>query len=300
MTSIDEDQKPSLLIVGARGFVGSAVTRLAKNGHRVIRADRSRLSDETDLALDVTNEAEVQCVLRDLRPDRVVLLAAISDIDRCEREPERAWAINLRGPEHVANACAQIGARLLFTSSGAVFDGTRIGYVESDPVSPVSVYAQTKTAAEKVVMSLIPSGVVVRVSLVLGRAMRAGTNSLVDSLALKWSRGETVHASAREWRNPIDAATLATWILELIGNPGAHGIVHTGALEAASRLEIASALAEKMGIDPSLVKPEAAPPAGRAHRGPHQHLISTRLSQLCVTPAPSLETVFKRSLHVIA
>jgi dTDP-4-dehydrorhamnose reductase len=300
MVPISENNKPGLLILGARGFVGSVVSNLARDSHRVIRADRNRVSDETNAVVDITDPSQVNGVLHEIRPDRVVLLAAISDIDLCERKPEQAWAINLRGVENVANVCAQIGARLLFTSTGAVFDGRKIGYVESDSVSPVSVYSQTKAAAESAVLSLLPSGIVLRVSLVLGRTQQGETNSVVDSLARRWSRGEVVRAPVYEWRNPIDVSTLANWILELIANPDANGIVHTGTLEAVSRFEIATALAARLGFAPSLVVPETEPPAGRAHRGAHQHLLSTRLSRLCVTPTPSVETVFERSIHAVA
>jgi dTDP-4-dehydrorhamnose reductase len=295
-----DSNKPSLLILGARGFVGSAVAAAARDSHRVIRADRSRRSNETDAVVDVTNASEVNAALREVRPDRVLLLSAISDIDLCEREPERAWATNLRGAEYVANVCAQIGAGLLFTSTGAVFDGTQIGYVESDPVSPVSVYSQTKAAAESVVLALLPAATVLRVSLVLGRARRTESNSLVDSLVRRWSRGETFRAFVSEWRNPIDVSTLAVWILELFENPEAYGIVHTGCLQAVSRFEIATALAASLGVDPALVQPETETPAGRAHRGAHQLLLSTRLSLLCRTPAPSIDIVIKRCLHAVA
>ncbi len=300
MAHMGADNKPALLILGARGFLGSTVSAMAGESHRLIRADHNRLGEETDEVVDITDGSQVNSVLRKLRPDHVLLLSAISDIDRCERAPERAWAVNLHGVENVANACAQTGSRLLFTSTGAVFDGTKIGYAESDPVSPVSIYAQTKAAAESVVSGLAPSGIIARVSLVLGRSARPGRDSLVDALARRWSQGETVRASMKEWRNPIDVFTIATWILELFANPRAQGIVHTGALEAASRYQIATALAGRLGVDLSLVEPDVEPAPGRAHRGPHQHLICNRLPLLCATPVPTIDAVFERSLNATA
>jgi dTDP-4-dehydrorhamnose reductase len=300
MAQSGEDNKPALLILGARGFLGSAVSVAAGGSHRIIRADRNRLSQDTDVLVDIADRTQVNSALRKLRPDCVLLLAAISDVDRCEREPEHAWAVNLHGVENVANACAQTGSRLLFTSTGAVFDGRKIGYVESDPVSPVSVYAQTKAAAESVAMDLVPSALVVRASLVLGRCARPATNALVESLRRRWERGEKVRASVNEWRNPVDVRTLATWIMELFANPKARGIVHTGGLQAVSRYEIATALAARLGVDRWLVEPEVESPPGRAHRGPHQHLICNRLPLLCATPIPAIETVFERSLRATA
>ncbi len=300
MRQILQADHPRLLILGARGFLGSAISSLAASSHNLLRADRSRTGPETDLVVDITDQHQVEIVLRDQRPDQVLLLSAISDIDRCEREPEQAIAINLHGPEHVANTCAQMGARLLFTSTGAVFDGKKIGYRESDPVSPLSVYAKTKADAEQAILAIMPTAIVVRVSLVLGRAARAGTNSLVDSLIRRWSAGEVVRAATHEFRNPIDALTLSTWFLELFANPNAAGILHTGASEAASRYQIASALATQLGIPPALVAPEDQPPPGRAPRGAHQHLLSTRLQQFCNTPIPDFQAVIQRSLHEFA
>ena len=291
---------PRLLILGARGFLGSAVSSLAASSHNLLRADRTCTGPETDFVVDITDQLQVGIVLREQRPDQVLLLSAISDIDRCEREPEQAIAINLRGAEHVANACARIGARLLFTSTGAVFDGKKIGYHESDPVSPLSVYGKTKADAEQSILALIPSAIIVRVSLVLGRAARAGTNSLVDSLIRRWSDGVVVRAATHEYRNPIDALTLSTWFLELFANPNAAGILHTGASEAASRYEIASALAKQLSVPSALVAPEDQPPPGRAPRGAHQHLLSSRLQQFCNTPIPDFQKAIQRSLHEFA
>lgn len=292
--------KPRLLILGARGFLGSAVSSVAASSHHLLRADRTRAGAETDLVVDITNQNQVGTVLREHRPELVLLLAAISDIDRCEREPEQAIAINLHGAAHVANACAQIGARLLFTSTGAVFDGKKIGYLESDPVSPLSVYSKSKADAEQAILALLPSAIVVRVSLVLGRAARAGTNSLVNTLIRRWSAGEVVRAATHEFRNPIDALTLSTWFLELFENPIAAGILHAGATEAASRFDIASALARQLGIAPELVEVELQAPPGRAPRGAHQHLLSTRLQHFCNTPIPDFQAVIQRSLHEFA
>ncbi|WP_158750380.1 sugar nucleotide-binding protein [Acidobacterium sp. S8] len=106
-------------MIGARGFLGSFITR-SSSRYQVVRADRTRESGETDLVVDVAEAASVRAAIDEVQPDAVLLLAAISDIDRCQREPELATAVNLHGAEHIANACACNGARLLFTSTGAV------------------------------------------------------------------------------------------------------------------------------------------------------------------------------------
>jgi len=295
--------KPRLLIIGARGFVGTHVARAALRHYDVIRADRSRINDDTGAipgaVIDIAEQSTINQAFADLRPDAVLLLAAISDIDRCQIDRQLALAVNLHGAEAVANACARAHVKLLFTSTGAVFDGLKHGYSEEDPVSPVSFYGETKARAESAIAALLPSAIIVRLSLVLGFANKPGTNSLLDSLIRRWSTGEVISASTIESRNPIDASTLSQWLLELLaGNQS--GIFHTGSTDAMSRYELAKAIAGELGVSSALVQPEHHPPAGRAPRGPDHLLLTQKIAKACPTQPPSCAQVIERSLHGVA
>lgn len=291
---------PKLLVIGARGFLGTFIASRASKRYQVFQGDRSRESDRTDFVIDITDPISVKAAVTECRPDAVILLAAISDIDRCQREPQRAVEVNLHGPENVANACARAGARLLFTSTGAVFDGQKHGYREEDEVSPVSVYGETKAHAEVIVKSLLPSSVIVRVSLVLGRTGRAGTNSLIDNMIRRWQAGEPLSASLVESRNPIDAPTLSQWFLELLENDGNAGIFHTGASDAMTRYELASAIARRLAIPSDLVVEEIQPAVGRAPRGIDHFLCIDKINSKCATQAPNCQEVIERSLNEVA
>ena len=291
---------PRLLIIGARGFLGSFIASRGSVRYQIVRADRSHVSDETDVVVDVTDAASVWRAVDAVRPDAVVLLAAISDIDRCQREPETAVSVNLHGAQHVADACVRAGARLLFTSTGAVFDGRKKGYSEEDAVSPLSIYGETKARAEAIVQALMPSAVILRLSLVLGRAGKAGTNSLLDSMIQRWNSGGVVSASPVESRNPIDAGTLCQWALELLSNEQLCGIFHAGATNAMTRYELARAIAGQLHIPEQYVKQDLVMPAGRAPRGEHHLLITSKISRACATQAPSCVEVIERSLNEVA
>ena len=139
-----------LLIIGASGFLGQHIARKAASAFDVFEADIATPPGEHGLTMDITSDVSVNAGFERVAPDVAILLAAISDIDECERRPEPARAVNVRGAEHVADACAHSGARLVFTSSAAVFDGTQHGYNESDPPTPLSVYGSTKALAEEI------------------------------------------------------------------------------------------------------------------------------------------------------
>jgi dTDP-4-dehydrorhamnose reductase len=241
----------------------------------------------------VKQDASVKAAFQMTKPDVVLLFAAMSDIDRCEQSPEEAFAVNVRGAEHVANACVRANARLLFTSSAAVFDGTKHGYCEDSAPNPVSVYGKTKAQAETVVQALASSGIVVRIALALGFAGRAGTNALLDNLAKRWAAGEAVALPTFEYRNPIDGCTFSRFILELLNKLEACGIFHVGSTEPISRYELGLKLATRMGYS-GLVRPQWEPTRGRAPRGPDHFLLTDKIRAVCTTTIPTYEQVIER------
>jgi dTDP-4-dehydrorhamnose reductase len=282
-----------LLIFGARGFIGGWLASTAQRFFEVIPAD-------LDGRVDIVDREACRRVFDAVRPDIVYLLAAISDIDRCEREPRLAEAVNVEGPENIACECLRTGARLLFTSSGAVFDGSAPGYVETDPVSPVSVYGRTKACAESVVADLLPDAVIVRLSLVLGLAPQGGTNALVNKLLASWEARRVVPTPVSEYRNAIDAPTLANFLLELVADDRAAGIYHAGSANSLSRFEIARRLAAAFGYPADLVEPQINPPEGRAPRGRCEFLRTEKLAAICRTPIPTCEEAIERCAHATA
>jgi dTDP-4-dehydrorhamnose reductase len=290
------DDKPHLLIIGARGFLGQHLARKAPCAFQVFEADLPAAGWE-GLVIDVTSDASIEAGFQQASPDVVVLLAALSDIDACESRPELAEEINVRGAARVVEACGRAGAKLVFMSSAAVFDGTRHGYRESDVPTPVSVYGRTKARAENLVSQALPSAIIFRLALVVGFARGHGTNAMLNKLAEKLRAGQSVSFPNFEYRNPIDANTLTGFMLELLHLPGSSGVFHVGASEAISRFELGRRLAERMGFSRDLIKPQTAPLPGRAPRGLDHFLLTERVRATCRTPVPSCDEVIERAVY---
>jgi dTDP-4-dehydrorhamnose reductase len=260
----------------------------------VVPGDRHS-ADTGGVVIDVSDASSVNHAFHATRPDAVLLLAAMSDIDRCQAQPEEAFAVNVRGAEIVANACAQANARLVYASTAAVFDGRRHTYREDDEVCPLSVYGMTKACAEKIVRALVPAAAVVRVSLVLGWARRRGTNSMLNTLRERWQEGKPVSFPVSEIRNPIHVAAAAeTMIALLLDHSDAGGIYHAGASDSISRYEMGLRLAALSGVPDHLVQPQVKPVPGRAPRGEHHFLLTEKLERLLGTEAQTCEQVMQR------
>ena len=128
---------------------------------------------------------------------------------------------------------------------------------------------------------LLPSAITLRLALVLGFAGKSGTNAMLDSVIARWKSGVPVIFPTYEMRNPIDAATLASVMLHMIGNPkpAVRGLYHVGASDCISRYELG-----KRAQDTAI--------PGRAPRGADHFLLTGKIRRDC-----NIE--FETSTHVI-
>jgi len=292
--------KPRLLIVGAGGFIGSRWAAAARAQFEITSTSRLPPSAEGWRALDVTDADSVRRAFDDVAPQYVTLLAALSDIDRCQREPELAETINVAGAINVARQCARCGAGLLYTSTDAVFAGTAGIYHEDDPPSPPNCYGQTKARAEAAIAEIVPDATIVRLSLVLGTSALSCGNSYLEKVVASLREGRQIISPVDEFRNPIDVTTLCEYFGELTLHDAAAGIFHVGASDKISRYELARAIATALRSDESLVVAQTKPVPGRAPRGRDDFLATDRLRAVCRTPVPTCRQVIERALDGLA
>lgn len=153
-----------ITVLGARGMLGHDVMLAAESeGHDVSGYGHSEV--------DITDADQVRRRLRLDRPDAVVNCAAWTDVDGAEDEPEGALAVNGTGAGIVAEAAADLDAKVLYVSTDYVFDGTATRpYVETDPTGPISAYGTSKLAGEAATMNANRRSFVVRSSWLFGVA----------------------------------------------------------------------------------------------------------------------------------
>src|SRR5690606_38321040 len=97
----------------------------------------------------ITDPADVEDALREIRPDVVVNCAAWADVDGAEANERAAMAVNDTGAGLLARAARDRGASIVQISSDYVFDGAkRTPYVESDMPNALSAYGRSKQAGE--------------------------------------------------------------------------------------------------------------------------------------------------------
>lgn len=202
-----------VLILGATGLLGKDLVREWKRDEVVGLGSKD---------LDIRDAARVQEVVRRESPHWIVLAAAYTDVDGCERNPELAFAVNHDGAVHVAQAAKDHGSKLLFISTDYVFDGQKTSpYQAEDARNPQSVYGRSKAEAEVRLLEILPEVCIARTSWLFG----IGGKCFPDTI-LKLAASRPVLSVVNDQRGcPTYSVDLARAVIALCGR-NAKGIVH--------------------------------------------------------------------------
>jgi dTDP-4-dehydrorhamnose reductase len=167
----------------------------------------------------------------------------MTDVDGCERRPAAAWRANGAATRLVAAACRRSGSRLVAISTDYVLDGlARRPLVEGDTPRPLSVYGETKLAAEAAVAG-VADGLIVRTQWLFG----AGRRNFISAILERAGRGEELRVVADQWGCPTWTAHLApmVWRAALAGWVG---VLHVAARGVATWLDVALAALDAAGL----------------------------------------------------
>lgn len=173
-----------VFVTGVAGQLGHDVmNELAARGHEGVGSDLkeeySGIKDGTPvekmpyIAMDITDQASVEKVLNEVKPDVVVHCAAWTAVDLAEDEDkkEKVHAINVDGTRYIAQMCKKLDCKMIYLSTDYVFDGQ--GETPWDPdckdYKPLNVYGETKLEGELAVSETLDRYFIVRIAWVFGK-----------------------------------------------------------------------------------------------------------------------------------
>ena len=247
--------RPIAWVTGAAGLIGSHCVSTAQQW-----APNWQVCALTRKELDLADDAAVRAAFDRDAPSLILHCAALSRSPECQADPARAWLNNF----HVTETLAQLAENIpfVFFSTDLVFDGRAGRYREDTPVHPLSVYGETKAAAERVVLAN-PKHLVIRTSLNAGPSP-TGDRGIDEQLRRAWEKGEITRLFTDEFRSPIPAAITARAVWELISTERT-GMYHVAGAEILSRWEIGQLLAARWPelrpqLEKASLKEYASPP----------------------------------------
>jgi dTDP-4-dehydrorhamnose reductase len=243
-----------VLLTGASGVLGGRIAlRLAERCTVIAARHSTAPAGGVSVDLDLASPASVARAFREALPDAVVHSAALADVDACERDPERAFRVNVGGTEAIARAAAERGLHLVTLSTDTVFPGDGGLQGEDATPRPLQVYGRTKVAAEAAALGLCPGAAVARVCLVTGRGHGPrGTAS--ESIAWALRDGRPLRLFTDQYRTPVDADSVAEALALLLERRG-HGIYHLAGPERVSRHALGLRVAALLGLPAAGLEP---------------------------------------------
>jgi dTDP-4-dehydrorhamnose reductase len=273
-----------IAVIGAKGMLGRELSRVLNADNRITPWDIEEI--------DITDRAGTLQKLGDLRPDLILNSAALVDVDLCESEPDRAWAINAVGAQNLALAARRIGCELLYISTDHVFDGETSGdYDEVSPTRPINHYGKSKLAGEVLSLQVCPLTYVVRTAWLIGHH----PNSYVERVIKAAQRDAIVRMAADQVESPTYTGDLAEAISQLI-KTGAYGCYNVTSLGACTRVEFARFVLEQAGRTEKVESVDASK-LNRLAKRPRRIVLDCRLFRLVTRqPLPYWQDAIKAYL----
>lgn len=261
------------LIVGAYGFLGSTLCDVLEHrGHEVLRAGRR---DGVQVRVDPGDAVALTQVLEAHRPDVLINLVAMTNVDECERNPFTAFQVNAAIVEAIGTALRSVPlVHLIHLSTDQVYDGTG-PHVETR-TAPVNVYAITKLAGEMFAERL--RATVLRVNFV-GRSHSPSCTSLTDWLVESFQQGREITLFDDVFFSPLHVTSLSVAIERVVVQRLA-GIFNLGARGGLSKAEFGMRLAKRLALSTAHVTIGSVNSAPLTARRPHDMVMDSSRFEL--------------------
>lgn len=223
----------SIMVTGGYGTLGGYVLQVFSDSKVILTGRES---------LDVTKKEQIIRKVEEHKPDLLIHLAAITNVDLCEKDHVLAMSVNTYGTEKVVDVCKAYNIPLVYISTAAVFDGKNPppgGYRETDNPHPINFYGETKLLGEKIIKRGLKKFLIVRVGWLIGGGKKE--KKFISYITETIRKGESVEVVSDIFGTIAYAKDLIAFIKERMAR-SEFGLYHFGCLGVCSRFDIANIL----------------------------------------------------------
>lgn len=251
-----------ILVTGANGLLGQhLINMLLKENNAVVgcgtgpcRLPFTAANNFAYYDCDITDEIAVFNLFEKEQPTIVVHAAAMTQVDDCELQQEKAEAVNVKGTATVLLNAEAYSSHFIYISTDFVFDGAKGNYEEEDHLNPISWYGFTKVQAESITeLSEIP-WTIVRTCLVYGNALNGTRNNIITWVKQNLEAQKNIKVVTDQVRTPTYVEDLARGIV-LVIEKKATGIFHISGKDVLTPYQMAEATAAHFKLDKNLLQP---------------------------------------------
>jgi dTDP-4-dehydrorhamnose reductase len=241
------------LVTGSTGLVGSQIVKdLAKSDHTIYSSyNNSKPYNGIPVHLELTNTGDIIKTVEGIKPDVIIHLAAITNVDLCEKEKDLALQINAKATELLSKQAAKNGSFFVYVSTDYVFDGEKGMKKESDTPNPVDYYGYSKYQGELAVQDMASNWCIVRTSTPFGLhdSRQSFPSFVIDNLKAK----KEINVVTDQYTSPTHVPNLSQMLIE-ISTRQILGVIHLAGATRISRYNMALMVSEKLHLDKNLLK----------------------------------------------
>ena len=249
-----------IIVTGSNGLLGQKVTDLSIQDPEIeliatsVGPNRHNLKyGYTYEELDVLDLDRLNELVEIYQPDSIIHTAAMTNVDACEAERAKCYALNVQSVKNLVDVCGRRDIQLVHLSTDFIFDGENGPYTEEAEPNPLSYYGETKLESELILKNSSCRWAILRTIIVYGVVNDMSRSNIVLWAKGALEKGEPIHVVNDQWRMPTLAEDLAACCL-LAVKKNASGVFNVSGKDLMSILEIVERVADHYGLNKSLIK----------------------------------------------
>ena len=249
-----------IIVTGSNGLLGQKVTDLSIQDPEIeliatsVGPNRHNLKyGYTYEELDVLDLDRLNELVEIYQPDSIIHTAAMTNVDACEAERAKCYALNVQSVKNLVDVCESKGIQFVHLSTDFIFDGENGPYTEEAEPNPLSYYGETKLESELILKNSSCRWAILRTIIVYGVVNDMSRSNIVLWAKGALEKGEPIHVVNDQWRMPTLAEDLAACCL-LAVKKNASGVFNVSGKDLMSILEIVERVADHYGLNKSLIK----------------------------------------------
>jgi dTDP-4-dehydrorhamnose reductase len=250
-----------IAIIGSTGKVAEAVIRLFRTDETKtlrlysgsVENTNKFISGLRHVKIDYNDVNQIERYLRMLKPDVILNLSAMTDVDGCESNPTLAWHLNAYLPSRLSMLSKELNSKLIHISTDYVFDGLDGPYREESVCNPISKYGHTKLMGEQFVLSNCEDSIIIRTNVVYGYS-ESDRSDFVQWVIKMAKEGKPFNIVDDQYSNPTLTDDLA-FAIDVLIRINHRGIINVGGWNYCSRIEFVKDICNVFNLDSSLVRP---------------------------------------------
>ena len=243
-----------ILITGASGQLGNSVLNQLYGKYELLATDiNSNNINKLNIPfafLNIIDFKQIKSTLSNFNPNVIINLAALTDVDKCELNPDKAYLLNTKSVEMLSD---NFDGQFIQISTDYVFDGYNGPYSEDDNTNPLSIYGKTKLEVEKVLQDFGKNWCILRTN-VLFDYYRSTEASFIKWVFDSLKSNKSIKVVDDQWNNPTWTQSLAE-VIELVINKNVKGLYNYGGADYLNRFEFAQIIADIFNLDKTLILP---------------------------------------------